>query len=206
MASATRVRSPIRYGRLSKGDTYTMVFSNSLLPTCCGWALAVPCSHDVHTLDDLVLEAQALWAAEQSTDSTPGPLAATWGAVGLLCHPHRGKLATLRAGWSARVGSEHAVYKSFPHGNGELPAMMPDGLLTIPWPTTESNDLFDSDFLLATATVPKPLTGGTYATPQEIADAWKAAPDRKNYFDENRLAGITTAFDDDILECLQGTG
>lgn len=205
VAAAIRVRSPIRYGRLSQGNTYTMVFSNGLVPAQLGWALAVPCRCGVHTLDHLVEEAEALWVAEQSNPSNPGPLAANWGAVGLLCNPKRRELDTLRAGWSARVASEHNIYKQFPHGDGEVPAVTPDGILTIPWPTTESGDSADVDFMLATATAPT-LHKGAYATPQEIAAAWQRAPARRRYFDENRRAGIATAFDDDILECLRSTG
>lgn len=205
-AEATRVRAPIRYGRLSRGNTYTMVFSHSLVPDDCGWALAVPCSHVVDSLNDLALEAQLLWAAEQTRATDPGPLAARWGAVGLLCNPQReDKLGALAVEWSTRIRCDHAVYKSFPHAERELPAVTPNGLLSIPWPTTESGNPFDSDFLLATATVPRPLTGGAYATPREIADAWKTTPERKNYFDENRRAGIITAFDGDILRFLAGT-
>src|SRR3989338_5610487 len=80
------VVAPIRYGRISteRSRTYTMVFSNELLPARTGWALAMPGRCSVSTPDQLVNEAQALWAAEQSSRLPPGPLSAAWGAVGLL--------------------------------------------------------------------------------------------------------------------------
>lgn len=200
--AATRVRSPIRYGRMSEGreNTYTMVFSNALLPDLLGWALAVPCRSGVRTLGQLGEEAEALWVAEQSNPSTPGALAASWGAVGLLCNPSRAELDTLRTGWSARIAGEHKIYTQFPHGHGEAAAVTAAGILTIPWPTTESGDPLDVDFVLATATVPTPMP---YATPETIAAAWQRVPARRNYFDENRRIGITTAFDGEILKYLQ---
>lgn len=201
--AATRVRAPIRYGRRSrKTKTYSMVFSNSLLPTETGYALAVPCRCAVHTLGQLMEEAEALWAAEQSDWAIPGPLAADWGAVGLLPNPNRTGLDVLTAGWSARIANERPIYRAFPHGNGEAPAVTPRGSLSIPWPTTEKGEALDVDFLLATANKPT-LDGGAYATPQVVGAAWQKAPDHRNYFDENQRHGIVTAFDADILRFLE---
>lgn len=197
------VETPIRYGRVSEGrkNTYTMVFSNELLPARTGWALAVPCRCPVSSADHLVQEAQALWAAEQSKPSTPGPLSDHWGAVGLLCNLRCTTLDTIRAGWTERVAEEQDNYARFRHTNREPAAVGPDGLLAIPWPTTESGDPLAMDLLLATATVPS-LHKGSYATPEAIANAWKRAPTQQRYFDENRRAGITTADDNRIAKYL----
>lgn len=66
--SAQQVYAPIRYGRKSssRNDTYTMVFSRLCVRRDYGFgkALAVPCRHDITSTDDLMAEAQALWAAE----------------------------------------------------------------------------------------------------------------------------------------------
>ena len=179
--TATRVRAPIRYGRHSKTKTYTMVFSNSLLPTQTGYALAVPCRCVVHTLGQAIEEAEALWAAEQSDWATPGPLAAGWGAIGLLPNPNRTGLDALTIGWSARIADEDEVYERFPHGDGEAPAVTPSGTLAIPWPITEVGEPLDVDLLLATATVPT-LHGGAYAAPEVIAAAWQKAPEPPKLF------------------------
>jgi hypothetical protein len=201
----TTVRAPIRYGRLSGDKTsksYTMVFSKELEPNRLGDALAVPCRCRVKTVHQLFEEGEALWAAEQRDTSMPGPLAASWGAVGLLCNPNIAGLAELKGQWSQRVADEHPIYRGFPHANGEETAIGPDGLLTIAWPKTESGDDLAVDLLLATATKPEPLVEGHYAPPNEIAAAWTRHPERRKYFEQNRQHRITTAFDDEILGLL----
>ncbi len=197
------VLAPIRYGRISRDreDTYTMVFSNELLPARQGMALAMLCRCCITTADQLVNEAQALWAAEQSCRSTPGPLSARWGAVGLLPNPARTTLDAIRTGWARRVAEEAKNYAQFPHADGEGAAVNSDGILTIPWPTAESGVPLEVDLLLATATRP-PSLNPSYATPEAIAKAWKQAPKQQRYFDENRRAGITTADDDAIIKYL----
>jgi hypothetical protein len=205
VGAATRVQAPIRYGRVSIGKPYSMVFSNSLPPEQFGWALAVPCRGVVHAFAQLIEEAEALWAAEQWKLSKPGKLAASWGAVGLLANPNRTGLDSLMSGWSARVAAEHHIYAQFPHGHGEVAAVTPGGLLAIPWPVTESGDSLDVDFVLATATAPT-IPNGTYATPQVIGAACQSVPEGRKYFDETRRVGIATAFDGEILQCLESTG
>lgn len=197
------VVAPIRYGRISteRSRTYTMVFSNELLPARTGWALAMPGRCSVSTPDQLVNEAQALWAAEQSSRLPPGPLSAAWGAVGLLPNPRQTALNEIKTGWTRRVAEESQHYAQFRHTNGEQAAVSQDGILTIPWPTDESDVPLEVDLLLATATVPC-LHDGSYATPEAIAEEWKRAPKEQRYFDENRRAGITTADDYRIMKYL----
>jgi hypothetical protein len=179
-----------------------MVFSSGLLTEQFGWALAIPCRAVVDTFAQLIEEARALWAAEQKETSTPRRLAASCGAVGFLNNPNRTGLDSLIAAWSARVATEHDIYKQFPHGDGEVAAVTPDGLLAIPWPLTESGQSLNVDFVLATPTVPT-FRHGRYATPQEIAAAFRGATEGRRYFDETRRAGISTAFDCDILQFLE---
>jgi hypothetical protein len=63
------VRAPIRYGRRSKDrkNTYTMLFSNEFCQDHMGSAVAVPRGRRIRSGSDLVQEAEALWAAEQTT-------------------------------------------------------------------------------------------------------------------------------------------
>jgi hypothetical protein len=57
------VKAPIRYGRLSRSKTYTMVFD----PGCRdGQAKVRSCLRSVSSIADLVEEAKALWVAETS--------------------------------------------------------------------------------------------------------------------------------------------
>ena len=59
-------QGPVLSRSEGRGSTYTMVFSNQLSPERTGWALAVPCRQPVTVADQLIREAEALWAAEQS--------------------------------------------------------------------------------------------------------------------------------------------
>lgn len=195
------VWAPIRYGRLSSSRTYTMVFSNELLPSRLGWALVMPCRCTVSTADQLVNEAEILWAAEQSNLAKPGPISADWGAVGLMINPKQTADDDIKAGWLRRVESERQHYEGFSHAENEEPAVDPSGILSIPWPMPESGAPLNVDILLATATQPC-VDGGFYATPQVIAEAWNRAPKEQRYFDENRRAGITTADDYCIMKYL----
>jgi hypothetical protein len=178
-----------------------MVFSNELVPHRLGTALAVPCRCPINTPHQLFEEAEALWDAEQPEARDLGAVASGWGAVGLLCNPSSEGLDELKTAWMSRIATEQRVYRDFRSATGEKPAVAATGFLTIPWPNTDAGAPLVTDLLLATSNVPKPLPGGQYATPNTVAHAWTAANDR-HYFDNNRQAGITTAFDDEILRAL----
>ena len=179
----TRVRVPIRYGRKTTTSGYTMVLSTELRTAQFGVALAVPC------------RAKKKQSADRRVTSS-------WGAVGLLANPNRSGLDSLVAEWSSRVSAERDKYREFPCLSS---AVSSNGLLTIPWPVTESGDVLDCDFILATPTEPTPKSG-PYATPPQIAASYLEAKGGRGYFDKTRGAGISTAFDDDIRKCLDSTG
>src|SRR5882672_9080428 len=75
-----QVNAPIRYGRKSetRGDTYTMVFSRSC-PL--GHAKVIRCRNLVASTDDLIAEAEHLWAAERSARQSNQHISTSWGAV-----------------------------------------------------------------------------------------------------------------------------
>jgi hypothetical protein len=203
----TRVRVPIRYGRKTTKSGYTMVLSAELRTVQFGVALAVPCRAAVDTFEQLNKEAEALWAAEvtkktKKKQSSDKRVTSSWGAVGLLANPNRSGLDSLVAEWSSRVVAERDKYTEFPCLSS---AVSSNGLLTIPWPVTESGDVLDCDFILATPTEPTPKSG-PYATPPQIAASYLEAERGRGYFDKTRGAGISTAFDDDILKCLDSSG
>lgn len=201
--SAIRVLSPIRYGRMSQSrqNTYTMVFSNALVPADLGHALVVPCRNAVSTAAQLFAEAQHLWAAEQPGSAVLGPISAQWGAVGASFNPGRHDLAALKTNWSSLIQRDGRHYQSFKHAEEETPAVAPDGILSIPWPTLANDEPIGLDIVLATATQPS-LSGGLYPTADLIANAWARARSELNYFEENRRVGITTADDEEILRIL----
>src|SRR5438128_6330454 len=102
----TSVKVPIRYGRLSRSRTYTMVYAPGTPP----WrAKVVACKRAMVSLGDIVDEAAALWGAEQSTEVEPAPgerHSAHWGCVALLPNPNSCLPGNLLEGWAHRVSQE----------------------------------------------------------------------------------------------------
>src|SRR5260370_7892191 len=114
--SAQSVTAPIRYGRLSesRGNTYTMVFSR----LCdAGRAKVLRCTRSISTPEDLIVEAEALWKAEQP-GACPGRIAAEWGCVALLCNPDRQIPENLLNACAEPVGVDPA-YGNLPPTNAE---------------------------------------------------------------------------------------
>lgn len=70
--ASVAVNIPIRYGRLSSSQTYTMVYA----PGCPeGLGKIMPCARLVSTAAEVIREAKALWVAEQLFGSRPNPQA-----------------------------------------------------------------------------------------------------------------------------------
>ena len=152
MEVAVDVRAPIRYGRISagRGNTYTMVFSRSCAP---GQAKVVPCRDEVRTAEDLVLEAEHLWAAERRA-ARNGRINADWGSVTLLPNPRCAIPPGILNCWDARV---HCAknYGNIRQAPGEGALIDESGILQITWPTLiADNSPVILDLLLATATQP----------------------------------------------------
>ena len=157
-----RVRAPIRYGRRSKsrGCSYTMVFSLSLVPDKFGRAIVVPCCRTVRSASDLVDEAEHLWAAERKKKRS-ACISAAWGCVALLENPDHPMSGKLRDGWTERVSRETCYGQLMNSANGEEVVVDKDGFLKIPWPESVDGSDLEVDVLLATATNPT-IVGGRY--------------------------------------------
>jgi len=202
MTSAQSVTAPIRYGRRSetRGNTYTMVFSRACEA---GRGTVVRCSRPVSSVDDLILEAEHLWAAEQNA-TVSRQISAGWGCVTLLCNPDRTIPQMFLTGWANRVGQERK-YGNVPQTSEEGLLVSARGLLQIAWPQCVADGVAAPlDFLLATATRPT-LTGTqvSYPTVEMIANAWNAdAGNHVEYFRKNNENGIRTFQDDAILQLL----
>jgi hypothetical protein len=181
-----------------------MVFSQGLSKSDMGWGIGIPCKKPVKSTEDLICEAEFLWAAEQSKCSKPGPISAkSWGCVGLLTNPEANACFSrkIRNAWSERVrrAKEEEEYPELPHATGECSIVSKDGILNIPWPTTEDGNLFEVDILLATANKPTFCDDQCkYAKPRQIAEAWNERDDAE-YFRKNRKNCIIT-FEDDCIE------
>jgi hypothetical protein len=198
MAEAQTVTAPIRYGRLSesRGHSYTMVLSR-LCPV--GQAKLVPCSHTISSLQDLIVEAECLWKAEQPR-AQAHRIAADWGCVALLCHSERNLPADLLRGWAERVAREPDYGNVSQTSEEGTLVCRTDGLLRIGWPRlVESGAEAEFDVLLVTANDPRiTASSPSYPTAQVIADAWNRAGRDVEYFWKNSDNGICTFEDAEI--------
>lgn len=194
------VEVPIRYGRKSekRGNTYTMVFSHS---GSMGQGKVVRCQTDISSVEELEIEAEALWTAERSSTDSNGRVSALWGGVGLLVRPGVPIQPEFMDAWEKRVGRE----QTFTAQSSEV-TMSKQGILKIDWPSlSNSSDQVPVDLLLATVTKPT-LIGAPprFATAQEIAEAWiRDQQGNVSYFWSNRKNGILTFQDGDIQKCLE---
>jgi len=203
------VKVPIRYGRRSnkRGNSYTMVFSTELLlkKELLGTGIAMPCRNTVLSLEDLVTEAELLWAAERNCEESNGRLSASWGAVALLINSRQqGELRLIAEAWSRKV-NERENYGKLVSRPNESCAVNKLGCLNIPWPESAEGQLTDFDLLLATATNPT-IEIEDYPSVANISNAWKAESGMQfaDYFWNNRKHGITTFQDEEIERLMKG--
>jgi len=195
------VRAPIRYGRRSRNQTFTMVFSE-LSDDQLGQAMVVQCHRKVSSPADLIREAEWLWSAEDNKVpslcilSPKLSISATWGGcVALLGNPQSKIPQGLFDGWAERVSREKhysANARRLVDGRGKL---------LIFWPHLTEGGPVPLDLLLATSNDPEP----EFPTVQQIAEAWNREPNnerRGEYFRRNRENGIYTFQDHAIEELL----
>ena len=204
------VRAPIRYGRRSgsRGCSYTMVFSLSLVPDKLGRAIVVPCCRTVRSASDLVDEAVHLWTAETSYGKNPKCRISAmngWGCVALLENPDHPMSDELRACWTNRVSRELCYGQLLNSAVGEEVVVDKSGFLNIPWPSSEDGSDLGVDALLATATNPTFVDGDHYPSPCQVANAWNThdGKDYIDYFCKNRAHGIKTFQDTEIEDRLR---
>ena len=208
IAAKRCVLAPIRYGRRSdkRGKTYTMVFSETLAreEVKLGRAIFVPCKWLVRTVEDLVEEAEILWAAERNSGASNGRISADWGCVGLAVNPAHPIPDDLRRGWAKRVSREQC-FGGLDRAEDEKAIVEASGVLNIPWPKCTDGSHLEGNALLATATNPT-LIDGRYPSAQEIAAAWNTDTNSNvQYFRKNRDHHITT-FQDDKIESYLNDG
>jgi hypothetical protein len=205
LGDVAQVTAPIRYGRLSisRANTYTMVFSQLCsAPERLGTGLVVGAAVKCRKPDDLLVEAQHLWAAERNVQEV-GPVSASWGRVGLLVSPSAEVAEEYLEGWQTFPGRKR---RPAPVAPNERPVIDEEtGLALIDWPIDKRTKypLDGYDLLLLTATSPT-LNAGNYPTTEEIATAWRHDPNgHVTYFHNNRNNGITTFQDDEITRLLK---
>jgi hypothetical protein len=191
------VKTPIRYGRLSRNKTYTMVFFPHTSEDQLGQAIVVPCQHDVSSSSDLIKEAEWLWSAEDNEVPSLGcsspkqSISANWGGcVALMTNPESEIPRSLLGEWATHVAR---------HYKAEERRLVDDqGILRVPWPNLSlDNSLAPVDLLLATSN-DRDLN---YPTVQQIADAWRQH--EVDYFQKNRENAIETFEDREILALME---
>lgn len=202
---------PIRYGRLSSTNTYTMVFGRGCEM---GAARVFECKLTVSSSEELIREAQALWLAESRDGTTPQStetLSAGWGCVTLLTNDKSNVPQSLLDQWAERVSQERfgkVGQRSYDHRRYSVKgvsAITDRGELAIDWPNSADNgqQLAGFDLLLATATRPTPYGGtGDFAPVDVIAEAWNGVEDA-TYFHSNRANGFQTFQDGAIASLLR---
>lgn len=190
----TAVLLPIRYGRFSeKRKTYTMVFSDNAIASP-GTGYAVPFNHDISTLDQVNAQVRRLLEAENSPNE-PGPFYdLSFCVAALLINPkHQATrhplISALMPFW--RNALSPTFRPSAYHVPDEPPIINANAILQFAWP--ENLNAFD--FVIATAIKPRPRDP-EYPSPTEIAK--HVTTNAKDYFTNNRKAGITTFQDADI--------
>lgn len=201
--------APIRYGRLSKkrGSTYTMVFSKLCARKSYGLGSAkvVTCKNATNNIDDIVQEAELLWAAEQKENKTNNRFWASWGSIGLLCNPTAQFHKDFFLNWSNIILNSNS-YGNISHCKSEAPVLRKNGFLNLPWPiSTQDKNPLPLDIILATATDPVfDPKSNAYPSVRKISEAWrKDTQNNVSYFWENRNHGIQTFQDERIINALK---
>ena len=181
------VKAPIRYGRRSQNHTYTMVFAE-LPENQLGQARAVQCRNSVSSFQNLVTEAELLWAAECKSPRSRS-ISARWGCVALLCNPERKIPQDLLDAWANHVSGMY--------GGDASRLVTGRGILQIAWPSLcADTGSVPLDLLLATSNNP----ADQLPSVQAIAEAWRLHGD--NYFRQNRAHDIQTFEDEAIARVL----
>lgn len=197
IADSSNVIVPIRYGRFSKENVYTMVFDYKLPKNHFGIAKAVPFKETIMSLDQITQVTNGLSLIEGGkTDAFIKGNKKPWCICTLWINPSlsdslRNDLTNY---WHEKLQENSVGYKSF----AERPSLFScneRGLLDISW----QEELNNLDFLIATSTLPKLRDGVKELTVPEIANHI----DNRAYFYENRKVGITTFQDEEILEELK---
>jgi len=170
-----------------------MVFAR-LSPERSGQGVVLPCRHEIRTIDDLLMEARWLWAAETKVgvptdpdELAPLDLSSSWGRVAIV--PRTGGTLSdeILVQWRDRIAAR---------ADDEL-LVTANGILEIPWPSEADAGRFD--VLLATTNRPADIEPSA----QAVAAAWNSRPEFRSYFEENQRAQIFTFQDSEIKRHLR---
>jgi hypothetical protein len=191
------VRVPIRYGRKSRSNIMTMVFSNRMARKT-GFGYVVPFKKIINNKDELLCEAIALSAAEGMN----GNFVSSWGVIAYLLNDSIIDVIQKKEIVTLFRKKRNAKFDIHEYKVGKERSCISKSLkLDINWLAPVSgNDKQKIDefhFLLATATKPD----NKLPTHKEIAQTIKTDIQRK-YFINNLINGIITHDDFEIAKLL----
>lgn len=192
------VKVPIRYGRKSKSNIMTMVFSNRMAKKR-GFGYVVPFKEKVNNQDQLLCECIALSAAE----GMKGNFVVSWG--GLLAYLlNESLIATSVKKEIVQLFRQrkNEQFNTLDYKVGREKSCVTQSLkLDIRWldPISSSDKSRLDQFHLLLATPTKPLE--RIPTNEEIAETIKSDKKRR-YFINNLIHGIVTQDDFEIAKLL----
>ncbi|MDR6560056.1 MULTISPECIES: hypothetical protein [unclassified Arcicella] len=198
------VKVPIRYGRLSNSDIYTMTFSNSCRTTKQGTGFFVPFKQTLlTTFTDLMSEVKETSIAEGMNGKLLSKEKGTekiWCCMGLLTNPQTVSKETKKSlitQWSEKISEQGTLDISQFKIGREKPCIDKKGNLSLNWLSPvdkkDTEKLNSYDLIIATATKPT-----KYPSIEELSEKVKADTTRY-YFIQNYKFGITTFQDIKVL-------
>jgi hypothetical protein len=206
-------RLPIRYGRHSNGNIYTMVFSTNCEKTKrLGTGYIVPFKRNpIEHLDVLIGEARMMAKAEGMKCKFVGGTNPIWASMGILINKKKVDqkiYEQILSRWAkefktdggGKDSSEYRVRK-------EKLSISKKGELQIQWPNSvdkgEESRIEEIDFLIAASTKPKYQQQGNtrYPSSNEIATSVRNDLNRR-YFMNNFQHRITTFQDNSVINLL----
>jgi len=206
VAHKIMVKAPIRYGRLSNEDIYTMTFSNSVAKNKMGTGYFIPFQKTpIATLNDLINQSKEVSVAEGMKGqfikkTSTGEI---WCILGILINPKNvdtEKAKAIYGAWEKIISAEGGFNPmDFKQGK-EKPCLKTNGKLNFEWPNAfdkRNEDILNSyDFIIATGTKPT-----NYPNSDELKA--KVQTDKtRYYFIENYKSGITTFQDFAVINKL----
>lgn len=209
--NAIKVYLPIRYGRKSEGQIYTMVFSTRLEKTNnYGIGLLVPVKSNPKNYEGLIKEALELAKAEGMGKIDNPRLFASWGAsIGVKIKDGKDELLKK---WSEKFRQDGGGKDTLDYRvNRERRSIGENGRLQIMWPQVidyRDKSKFDEiDVIIGTSTKPMYDTKVKteifkYPNLEEIKDSI-VKDNERNYFLNNLKNGILTYQDMRLLQKLK---
>lgn len=203
-------RLPIRYGRYSNGNIYTMVFSTNCEKTKrLGTGYIVPFKRNpIEHLDVLIGEARMMAKAEGMKSKFVGGTNPIWASMGILINKKKVDqkiYEQILARWTKEYKTDGGGKDSSEYRVGkEKLSISKKGELQIHWPNFfdkgEESRIEEIDFLIAASTKPKyqQQDNTKYPSSNEIATSVRNDLTRR-YFMNNFQHRITTFQDNSVI-------